>query len=75
LEGVEAKGEYNRKKREAKKAVLRAKRVAEDAKFAEVTRNSTEIFRIARQMRDENQDVVGDKPVFDDAGKLVRCKS
>ena len=62
--------EYNRKKREAKKAVYQAKRVAEDTKFAEVTRNSSEIFRIARQMRDENQDVVGDKPVFDDAGNL-----
>ena len=32
--------------------------------------NPSEIFRIARQMRDENQDIVGENCVFNDAGDL-----
>ena len=65
-----SRAEYNRLKREAKRTVYHAKKSAEDLKFARVSSNSTEIFRIARQMRDENQDVVGEKCVFYDAGNM-----
>ena len=62
--------EYNRLKQVAKRVVYQAKKAAEDERFARVTSNSTEIFRIARQMKDENQDVVGEQCVFDDAGNM-----
>ena len=62
--------DYNCAKRNAKKAIFLAKRAAEDAKFERVISNPTEIFKIARQMKSENQDVVGEKCILDDSGKL-----
>ena len=47
-----------------------AKKAAEDSKFASISSKPAEIFRIARQMKDENQDVVGEKCILDDAGNL-----
>ena len=40
----------------------------EEAKFAEVASNPSEIFKIARQMKRENLYVVGDKSIYDDEG-------
>ena len=65
-----SRDDYNRAKRNAKKAIYLAKRSAEDAKFECVSSNPTEIYKIARQMKSENQDVVGEKCILDDAGKL-----
>ena len=61
---------YNRAKAIAKKAVFQAKQVVEEAKFARVASNPSEIFKIARQMKQENLDVIGDKSIYDDEGKF-----
>ena len=54
--------------REAKRAVYRAKKRAEERELQNVTEGKDNIFRIAKQMKRENQDVIGDKCVRDDDG-------
>ena len=61
---------YNLPKARAKKAVAKAKDAAEKEKFAKVGTNSNEIFKLARQMKSENMDVVGDKCIYNDDGKF-----
>ena len=61
---------YNRAKAIARKAVFQAKQVVEEEKFARVASNPSEIFKIARQMKQENLDVIGDKSIYDDEGKF-----
>ena len=61
---------YNRAKAIANKAVFQAKQVVEEEKFARVASNPSEIFKIARQMKQENLDVIGDKSIYDDEGKF-----
>ena len=39
-----------------------------------IDRNSSDIFRLANQMRKENVDVEGDKPVKNDAGEMSMSK-
>ena len=51
-------------------AVFQAKQVVEESKFAEMASNPSEIFEIARQMKRENLDVVGDKSIYDDEGNF-----
>ena len=63
--------EYNRKKREAKRAVYHAKKTAEEAKFACLEDKPAELFRLAKQMKRENQDVVGEKCVLNDDGEMT----
>ena len=65
-----SRDEYNRAKAIAKKAVFLAKKAAEEARFARVESNPSEIFKIARQMKSDNLDIVGDKSIYDDSGKF-----
>ena len=57
-------------KRNIQYAVYTAKRNAEKEKFASVKDNKENIFRVAKQMRTENRDVVGEKCVPGDDGNL-----
>ena len=63
--------EYNRMKREAKRAVYHAKKAAEEEKFACLEDKPAEMFRLAKQMKRENQDVVGEKCVLNDDGEMA----
>ena len=65
-----SKEEYLHAKRLAKRSVYAAKRQAEANRFANLRSGKSDIFKIAKQMRRENQDVVGDKCVKDDSGNL-----
>ena len=47
-----------------------AKKTAEDRKFADLKPGMSNIYKIAKQMRNDNQDVIGDKYVKDDFGNL-----
>lgn len=65
------KEEYNIAKRIAKRAVYKAKKNAEAKKFADLKPGLADIFKIAKQMRKDNQDVLGDKCVRNDTGNLA----
>ena len=66
----ESKENYIRAKRAAKHAVYKAKKNAEQTKFANLKENDQRVFKIARQLRRENADVVGEKCVRMDDGRL-----
>ena len=57
-------------KRKARHAVYTAKRNAEKERFASVEDNKENIFRVAKQMCTENQDVIGEKCIQCDDGNL-----
>ena len=57
-------------KRNAKRTVYTAKKTAEEKKFSDLKPGMDDIFKIAKQLRKDNQDVVGDKCVKDDSGNL-----
>ena len=54
----------------AKRTVYTAKKTAEEKKFSDLKPGMDDIFKIAKQLRKDNQDVVGDKCVKDDSGNL-----
>ena len=56
--------------RNAKRTVYTAKRTAEEKKFSDLKPGMDDIFKIAKQLRKDNQDVVDDKCVKDDSGNL-----
>ena len=64
------KEEYLLAKRASKRAVYTAKKTAEEARFSKVKDGSEDIFKIAKQMKRSNLDVVGEKCVLDDSGNL-----
>ena len=64
------KEEYLQAKRNAKRSVYTAKKTAEENKFADLKPGMNDIFKIAKQMRKDNQDIIGDKCVKDDSGNL-----
>jgi hypothetical protein len=64
------KEEYLQAKRNAKRSVYIAKKTAEENKFADLKPGMNDIFKIAKQMRNDNQDIIGDKCVKDDSGNL-----
>ena len=53
-----SKDKYSDAKRKARYAVYKVKRNAEKEKFASVEDNKENIFRVAKQMHTENQDVI-----------------
>ena len=53
-----------------KRTVYTAKKTAEEKKFSDLKPGMDNIFKIAKQLRKDNQDVVGDKCVKDDSGNL-----
>ena len=66
-----SRAEYNIAKKRAKKAVYAAKQEAEKSRVQNIDPNSDDVYRIAKQMKWENQDVVGDMCVRNDAGALA----
>lgn len=58
-------------KREAKQAVHLAKKTAEERELQNVKDGKDNIFRIAKQMKRENQDVIGEKCIRDDDGVMA----
>ena len=56
--------------RNVKRTVYTAKKTAEEKKFSDLKPGMDDIFKIAKQLRKDNQDVVGDKCVKDDSGNL-----
>ena len=73
-----SKEEYLEAKRAAKKAVYDAKKIAEQERFGDISRRDdqkTELFRIAKQMKSDNRDVVGDNCVKNDRGVLATSDS
>ena len=65
-----AKAAYHEAKRHAKKVVWAAKADAEKTVFADIDPNGTDVYRIAKQMRRDNQDVTGEMPVRNNQGEL-----
>ena len=61
---------YQATKRASNLAVYIAKTDAEKIAFKEINPRSVEIYRLAKQMRRENQDVIGDKPVRNNNGQM-----
>ena len=64
------KEQYLQAKQNAKRTVYTAKKTAEEKKFSDLKPGMDNIFKIAKQLRKDIQDVVGDKCVKDDSGKL-----
>ena len=64
------KEQYLQAKQNAKRTVYTAKKTAEEKKFSDQKPGMDDIFKIAKQLRKDNQDVVGDKCVKDDSGNL-----
>ena len=58
---------YNTAKRASNRAVHEAEKVV----LQKIDPKSTDIYCLARQMRRDNQDVMGEKPVKKDAGQLA----
>ena len=60
--------EYNIAKRKSKQVLYEAKKAAEDLKFSDVNAGREDVFRIAKQMKKTNVDVVGEQCILNDAG-------
>ena len=61
---------YNAAKRISNRAVFHAKNEAEKAAFDNIDPKSADIFRLAKQLKRDKQDVCGEKPVKNDAGEM-----
>ena len=59
--------------RAAKSAIYHAKKTAQEEKFSDLNSNDKkkQIFKLARKMKDENQDIVGEKCIKQDNGSIV----
>ena len=61
---------YNTAKRISRRVVHHAPQEADKVVYDGIDHKSSDIFCLANQMRKENVDVVGDKPVKNDAGEM-----
>ena len=61
---------YQAAKRASNLAVHIAKTDAEKIAFKQINPSSVEIYQLAKQMRRDNQDVIGDKPVRNNNGQM-----
>ena len=68
--GKGTRASYNAAKRSARHAVHHAHQEADKKVFENIDPRSSEVYRFANQFRRENADVVGDKPVKNDAGEM-----
>ena len=62
---------YDAATRTARHVVHHARYEAGTVIYQKIDPKSSEVFRLANQMRKENTDVVGDKPVKNDAGEIT----
>ena len=65
-----SRASYNTAKRTSNRAVHQARSEAEKVALQKLDPRSGDVYRLAKQMRRDNQDVLGDKPVKNDAGQL-----
>ena len=61
---------YNTAKRTSNRVVHQAKSEAEKVALQKIDARSGDVYRLAKQMRRDNQDVMGEKPVKNNAGQL-----
>ena len=61
---------YDAAKWNARHAVQHARQEADKKVYENIDPKSSEVYHLANQFRGENTDVIGDKPVKDDAGKM-----
>ena len=64
------KEQYLQAKRVARRTVYLAKKTAEEKIFSDLKPGMTGVYKIAKLIRKDSQDVVGDKCVNDDSGQL-----
>ena len=60
--------EYNLAKRTSRQVLYAAKKASEDAKFSDVNNSKADIFKIAKQAKKENADIVGEQCILNDQG-------
>ena len=68
--GKGTRASYHAAKRFARRAVHHARQEADKEVYKNIDPKSSELYRLANQFRKENADVVGDKPVKNDAGEM-----
>ena len=68
--GKGTRASYYAAKRIARRAVHHARQEADKEVYKNIDPKSLELYRLANQFRKENADVVGDKPVKNDAGEM-----
>lgn len=68
--GNGTRADYDAAKCTSRRAVHHARYEAEKEIYKNVGTRSSEVYCLANQMRRENVDVVGDKPVKNDAGEM-----
>ena len=68
--GKGTRASYDAAKRNARHAVHHAHQEADKKVHENIDPKSSEVYRLANQFRRENTDVVGDKPVKNDAGEM-----
>ena len=68
--GKGTRASYYAAKRIARRAVHHARQEADKEVYKNIDPKSSELYRLANQLRKENADVVGDKPVKNDAGEM-----
>ena len=61
---------YNSAKRASNRAVYHAKNEAEKVALQKIDPRSADVYRLAKQMRRDNQDLMGEKPIKNDEGLL-----
>ena len=64
---------YNTAKRASNRAVHEAKSEAEKVALQKIDPKSADIYRLAKQMRRDNQDVMGEKPVKNEKRGNKQC--
>ena len=68
--GKGTRASYHAAKRIARRAVHHARQETDKEVYKNIGPKSSELYRLANQFRKENADVVGDKPVKNDAGEM-----
>ena len=68
--GKGTRASYHAAKRIARRAVHHACQEADKEVYKNIDPKSSELYRLANQFRKENADIVGDKPVKNDAGEM-----
>ena len=68
--GKGTRASYYAAKRIARRAVHHARQEADKEVYKNIDPKSSELYHLANQLRKENADVVGDKPVKNDAGEM-----
>ena len=68
--GKGTRASYHAAKHIARRAVHHARQEADKEVYKNIDSKSSEVYCLANQFRRENPDVVGDKPVKNDAGEM-----